>query len=76
MIVLSNRDVYLFGIATDDGVNVVASWLKDKAIAGTEQQLWDREAGIVHGVVTIPKTTDQVHTDTFFPYVTALETAA
>ncbi|MEO0432415.1 MAG: hypothetical protein AAF151_12035 [Cyanobacteria bacterium J06656_5] len=68
---LSNRDVYLFCKPGEGGLKVIASWLKDKAIAGTEQQLWDREEEVIHGTVEIPSDTDQVHTDTFFPYVTA-----
>lgn len=70
MLVISNRDVYLFGRPVDGGIQVTASWLKTEAIAGTEQQLWNREKGTIHGSVEIPIDTAQVHTDTFFPYVT------
>ena len=71
MLVLSNRDVYLFCKPGEGGLKVIASWLKDKAISGTEQQLWDREEGAMHSTVKIPPNTAQIHTDTFFPYVTA-----
>lgn len=71
MLVLSNRDVYLFCKPGEGGLKVIASWLKDKEIAGTGQQLWNREKGVIHGTVEIPPGTAQIHTDTFFPYVTA-----
>ncbi len=76
MIILSNRDVYLFGQIASDGIFANAIWLKEKAIAGTDQQLWDREKGVVHGLVAIPKNTDQVHTSIFIPYVTVTPLAA
>ena len=49
MLVLSNRDVYLFCKPGEGGLKVIASWLKDKEIAGTGQQLWNREKGVIHG---------------------------
>ena len=60
MLVLSNRDVYLFGKPADGGVKVIASWLKDVQIAGTEQQLWDRSEGATHSTVKIPPNTNSV----------------
>lgn len=70
MLILSNRDVYLFGEEAPGGIYAAAIWLKEKGIAGTNQQLWNRESNTVHGDLVIPKTTAQVHTDIFLPYVT------
>ena len=71
MIALSNRDVFLIGQIADDGIYALVIWLKDKAIAGTEQTLWNRFENTVHGLVRIPPETAQVHTEIFIPYVEA-----
>ena len=76
MLVLSNRDVFLLGEVTNDGIQAVAIWLKDKAIAGTNQELWNRLESTVHSSVHIPKQTAQVHTDILLPYVETTSLAA
>lgn len=68
MIVFSNRDVYLLGQVAPGGIYANAIWLKQKDIAGTTQELWKRDKGVVHGLVRIPKQTDQIHTEIFIPY--------
>ncbi|MEM9264511.1 MAG: hypothetical protein AAGA46_03210 [Cyanobacteria bacterium P01_F01_bin.13] len=76
MLILSNRNVYLFGKPIEDGVFAIAIWLKEKAIAGTSQELWIRGEGVTYGFVNIPLQTTQVHTDILLPYVTTMETKA
>ena len=73
MHVYSNRDVFVIGEVAPGGVYANAVWLKHKDIAGTQQELWDRLASSIHGLVKIPRTTAQIHTDIFLPYVTTLE---
>lgn len=71
MIVCSNREVYLIGQIAPGGIYANAIWLKSKAIAGTTQELWELDKGVVHGLVQIPKDIDQIHTEVFIPYVVA-----
>lgn len=68
MITLSNRDVFVFGHEDAGGFFADAIWLKYQNIAGTTQELWDREQGTVYGLFQIPKGTDQVHTEILLPY--------
>ena len=69
MLVLSNRNVFVLGQVVNDGIRAWAIWLKDPKLAGTQQELWDRQAKSKHGLVEIPADTAQVHTDIFLPYV-------
>ena len=76
MLTLSNRQVFLFGEKVPEGVRALVIWLKHEPIAGTDQELWDRTTGAVHGTVKIPKATDQIHFDIMLPYVNAVENSA
>lgn len=69
MLVFSNRDVFVLGQATNEGIQADVVWLKQKDIAGTDQELWDTLAKTIEGRFTIPKDTGQVHTDILLPYV-------
>lgn len=74
LLIFSNRDVFVIGKMAEGGLYANAVWLKQKTIAGTDQELWHNKAK--HGVVAIPRHTAQVHTQILLPYVNPVEATA